>query len=135
MNKNASELVSREASSIATLFRDCSGYPSPLREELRAGLRDYTVFIIDEAWPAQQKGKNVERGRTLIDDFQLKLQAFSPSNPSQVALHAETLRAYNNLLDYRRLRIDAVNNSGLSETMWVVIWMGAAISIGVAYFY
>ena len=133
-NTNASELVSREASSIATLFRDCSGYPSPLREELRAGLHDYTVFIINEAWPAQQKGQNVERGRTLIDDFQAKLQSFSPSNPSQAALHTETLRAYNNLLDYRRLRIDAVG-SGLSTTMWAVIWMGAAISIGVAYFY
>jgi Protein of unknown function (DUF4239) len=134
-NSAASDLVSREASAIAMVFRDVSGYPSPAREELRTGLRDYTVFIINEAWPAQQKGQTVERGRTLIDDFQLKLQAFSPSNPSQVALHTETLRAYNNLLDYRRLRIDAVNNSGLSETMWVVIWMGAAISIGVAYFY
>jgi len=134
-NSAASDLVSREASAIAMVFRDVSGYPSPAREELRTGLRDYTVFIINEAWPAQQKGNTVERGRTLIDDFQLKLQAFSPSNPSQVALHTETLRAYNNLLDYRRLRIDAVNNSGLSETMWVVIWMGAAISIGVAYFY
>src|SRR5678816_2105685 len=87
-NTNASELVSREASSIATLFRDCSGYPSPLREELRAGLRDYTVFIINEAWPAQQKGKEVERGRTLMDDFQAKLYAFSPSTPSQIALHS-----------------------------------------------
>jgi len=134
-NSSASDLVSREAASIATVFRDTGGYPSPLREELRAGLRDYTLFIINEAWPAQQKGKEVERGRTLMDDFQAKLYSFSPSNPSQVALHTETLRAYNNLIDYRRLRIDAVNNSGLSETMWVVIWMGAAISIGVAYFY
>jgi len=134
-NTSASDLVSREASSIATLFRDCSGYPSPLREELRTGLREYTAFIINEAWPAQQRGRNVERGRTLIDDFQTKLYAFSPSSPSQVALHTETLRAFNNLLDYRRLRIDAVNNSGLSETMWAVIWMGAAISFGVAYFY
>lgn len=133
-NTSSSDLVSREASSIATLFRDCGGYPSPLREELRAGLREYTVFIINEAWPAQQKGKEVERGRTLMDDFQSKLYTFSPANPSQVALHGETLRAYNNLIDYRRLRIDAVN-SGLSDTMWAVIWIGAAISIGVAYFY
>jgi hypothetical protein len=133
-NTNASDLVSREASSIATLFRDCGGYPSPLREELRKGLRDYTVFIIDEAWPAQRQGKEVERGRILIDEFQARLYSFSPSNPSQIALHSETLRAYNNLLDYRRLRIDAVNN-GLSGTMWAVIWLGAVISIGVAYFY
>ena len=133
-NTSSSDLVSREASSIATLFRDCGGYPSPFREELQKRLRDYTVFIINEAWPAQQKGQEVEHGRLLMDDFQNKLYAFSPANPSQVALHSETLKAFNNLLDYRRLRIDAVN-SGLSETMWAVIWMGAIISIGVAYFY
>ena len=133
-NTSSSDLVSREASSIATLFRDCGGYPSPWREDLRKGLHDYTVFIINEAWPAQQKGKEVEHGRILIDEFQTKLYSFTPSNPSQVALHSETLKAFNNLLDYRRLRIDAVG-SGLSGTMWAVIWMGAVISIGVAYFY
>src|ERR1700749_1188006 len=53
-NTSASDLVSREASAIAILYRDVSGYPSPLREELRTGLRDYTLFIINEAWPAQQ---------------------------------------------------------------------------------
>src|SRR4051812_12292730 len=60
-NAGASELVSKEASSIAALYRDVSGYPSPLREELRAELRKYTEFVIDEAWPAQQEG----RGQTV----------------------------------------------------------------------
>src|SRR3954453_10788188 len=52
-NSNASELVSREAAAVSTLYRDVSGYSSPLRDELRAGVRDYTVFVINEAWPAQ----------------------------------------------------------------------------------
>src|SRR5215510_7969071 len=34
-NSSASDLVSKEAASISALFRDVSGYPSPLREELR----------------------------------------------------------------------------------------------------
>src|SRR5215813_6101420 len=55
-NSSASELVSREAASIGSLYRDISGYPSPLREELRGGLRDYALFVINDAWPAQQKG-------------------------------------------------------------------------------
>src|SRR5215216_7373306 len=37
-NSNASDLVSKEAASIAALYRDVSGYPSPLRDELRATL-------------------------------------------------------------------------------------------------
>jgi hypothetical protein len=133
-NSSAAGLVSSEASSIGALYRDVSGYPSPLREELRSKLREYTVFLIHESWPAQQKGVIVARGTAIVDDFQRKLYTFEPASQGQMALHSETLRAYNNLIEYRRLRIDAVN-SGLSNTMWAVIWLGAAISIGVAYLY
>lgn len=133
-NTSASDLVSREASAIGALYRDVSGYPSPLREQLRAKLREYTVFVIEDAWPAQKKAETPVHGAGLMDDFQSALYAFEPANQSQIALHNETLRAYNHLIEYRRLRIDAVN-SGLSNTMWAVIWLGAAISIGVAYFY
>lgn len=38
------------------------------------------------------------------------------------------------LINYRRQRIDAVEG-GLSGVMWAVIWVGAIISIGVAYLF
>jgi hypothetical protein len=135
-NANASELVSKEATSVATLYRDAGGYPPPLRDELRAKLREYTVFVIEQAWPAQREGRgqDLSGGAKIMDEFQSALHAFEPSTPGQAALHGETLKAYNNLLDCRRLRIDAVNG-GLSSVMWAVIWAGAAISIGVAYFF
>ena len=133
-NESAKDLVSKEASSAGALYRDVSGYPSPLREQLRGDVRGYLVYIINDVWPAQKKGQVVMRGAQLLDDFQAKLYNFEPANQGQMALHAETLRAYNNMVDYRRLRIDAVS-SGLSGTMWAVIWVGAAFSIGVAYFY
>jgi len=133
-NTSAAELVSREASAIGALYRDVSGYPSPLRDDLRAKVRGYTVYTINEAWPAQRRGEILPRGTALLDDFQALLYSFEPTTQGQMALHTETLHAYNNLLEYRRLRIDAVK-SGLSTTMWIVIWLGAAISIGVAYFY
>jgi len=133
-NTHAAELVSNESTAIATLYRDVSGYPSPLREELRADLNRYTVYIIDTAWPAQRQGKSLSGGVAMMDEFQEKLYKFAPTDPSQSALHQETLGAYNNLHQYRSLRIDAVS-SGLSATMWAVIWVGAIISIGVAYLY
>jgi hypothetical protein len=135
-NSNASDLVSREATSIGSLYRDVSGYPSPLRDQLRADVREYTVFVINEAWPAQQKGHGqaIDPGSEILNQFQAKLFSFQPANMSQSALHSETLHAYNSLLEYRRLRIDAVGG-GLSTVMWAVIWVGAAISIGIAYFF
>lgn len=135
-NSSASELVSKEAASIATLHRDLSGYPSPMREDLRSKLREYTVFVVEHAWPEQRAGggQHVTGGAKILDEFQEKLYHFEPSGNSQSALHGETLRAYNSVLEYRRLRIDAVGG-GLSTVMWAVIWVGAIISVGVAYFY
>jgi hypothetical protein len=133
-HSSSDDLVSKEAASIGALYRDTGGYPSPLKEELRKDLREYTAFLINEAWPEQKKGVLVTRGTSITDAFQMKLFAFQPANQGQQAIHSEALSAYNTLIEYRRLRIDAVNN-GLSGIMWAVIWIGAVISIGVAYFF
>jgi Protein of unknown function (DUF4239) len=135
-NSNAQDMVSKEAASISALYRDVSGYPAPLRDELRAKLREYTVYVIEQAWPAQREGRGqtLDGGTRILDDFQSRLYTFEPATAGQTALHNETLNAYNKLLENRRLRIDAVG-SGLSTVMWAVIWVGAAISIGVAYFF
>ena len=135
-NSKASDLVSQEAVAIGALYRDVSGYPEPLKNELQSKLREYAVFIIEKAWPAQQKGHGQEltAGMSIMNQFQAKLYAFEPATPGQEAVHSETISAYNNLLEYRRLRIDAVDNE-LSGVMWAVIWVGAVLSIGVAYFY
>lgn len=133
-NSNAADLVSKEAASIAALYRDVSGYPEPVRTKLQSGLRDYTHQVIEEAWPAQREGRIVDSGTRLLNTFQDTLMAFEPTTPGQTALHSETLRAYNILIVYRRQRVDAVGSS-LSLVMWMVIWVGAAISIGVGYLF
>jgi len=133
---NASELVSKEAMSIGALYRDVSGYPQPIRPELQSKVREYTVFVINQVWPAQRIGQSqrLDGGTIIMDDLQARLYTFEPATPGQVALHAETIKAFNSLIENRNLRVDAVNG-GLSPQMWAVIWIGAIISIGVAYFF
>ena len=133
-NSNASDLVSKEAASIGALYRDVSGYPEPQRTKLQSGLREYTHQVIEQAWPAQREGRILDSGTRILNEFQDTLVTFEPSTTGQTALHSETLRAYNTLIAYRRQRVDAVG-AGLSQVMWMVIWIGAAISIGVAYLY
>jgi hypothetical protein len=133
-NSNAEDLVSKEAASMGAIYRDVSSYPEPVRTELQNGLREYARFTIDQAWPAQRQGRLLDGGTRILEGFRTTLFAFEPKTPGQQAMHAETLRAYNVMTEYRRLRIDAVGR-GLSGLMWAVIWVGAAISIGVAFFY
>jgi hypothetical protein len=44
------------------------------------------------------------------------------------------LRAYNLLIQSRRMRLDAAN-TGLPAVMWIVILVGAVISLGSAFFF
>jgi hypothetical protein len=128
------DLVSKEAAAIGSIYRDVSGYAEPPRTELQTMLREYTVAIIEKDWTAHKQGQISDEGTRILDRFQATLLAYEPASEGQKALHAETLRAFNNLIEYRRLRLDQVAG-GLSGIMWFVIWVGAAISISVGYFY
>lgn len=131
---NAADIVSKESAYIGGLYRDVSGYPKPARDTMQSKLREYTHATIEQDWPAQQAGRTTDAGTRILNEFQSTLLAFEPSTPGQTVLHDEALDAYNKLVEARELRIDAVS-SALSGVMWAVIWVGAAISIGVAYFF
>ena len=63
-------------------------------------------------------------GLEWMDRLQAQLFAFEPRSESQKLLHAETLRAYNGLIEARRQRLDAVNTA-LPAVMWFVLLPGA----------
>lgn len=59
---SSADLVWKEAASIGALYRDVSGYPAPVRDKLQLGLRDYTHAVIEQIWPAQREGRQVDVG-------------------------------------------------------------------------
>src|SRR6267142_5303952 len=86
-NSTASDLVSKEAASIGALYRDVSGYPTPVCDKLQSGVRDYTHSVIEQSWPAQRQGRILDVGTRILNDFQDKLVSFEPATPGQAALH------------------------------------------------
>ena len=69
-----------------------------------------------------------------MSSFQAVLDKFEPATEGQKILHAETLRAYNLLIQARRLRLDAVG-TGLPTVMWAVIIIGAFIGLSASFFF
>jgi hypothetical protein len=131
---DVSKIISGEATNLAALYRDVSGYPEPIRSRLQAELREYTVQIIHDAWPLMAKGKMPTVGVQYMNRFQDILIAFEPTTEGQRLLHGEALRAYNQFIQARRLRLDAVN-TGLPTVMWVVIIVGAFIGLSASFFF
>lgn len=131
----AQDAVSHEASTLAALYRDVRSFPAPHNQKLCTLLKLYTLEIVNGDWPAQrERGEFSPKSGPMLDDFQSELAAFVPTNDGQRALFAEALAAFNKTVVQRRLRMDAVEN-GLSPTMWIVIWCGAVISIGVVFLF
>jgi hypothetical protein len=131
---DVSKIVSQEVTALAALYRDVSGYPAPLREQLQQELRGYVSYTIHEAWPMQQRGHVPIAGIELMNHFQATLVTCEPASEGHKLLHAETLRAYNQMLLARRMRLDAVG-TGLPMVLWIVVAAGAVISLSASFFF
>jgi hypothetical protein len=131
---DVAKTVSTEAISFATLYRDVSGYPEPIRGRLQQEIRGYVDQIIHGAWPTMRRGEMPSEGVAWMDRLEAILIGFEPASDAQRILHAETLAAFNRANHARRMRVDAVN-TGLPGVMWLVIIVGAIISISGCYFF
>lgn len=131
---DVSKIVSEEATQSASLYLDVSGYPEPYRSQLQSSLQDYLQYVIHEAWPGQKRGEVPKGGRAILNRLQSTLLPFEPVTEGQKLLHGETLRAYNQLIHARRLRIDAVETR-LPTIMWVVVFVGAVISLSTSFLF
>ena len=130
----AGKTASAEATALGVLYRDASSDPEPTRSGMQDALRKYTTYVTDVAWPEQHRGLVPRGGVELIDEFQKLLMGFEPDSDGQELLHAETLRAYNHLIETRRMRLDAVQTA-LPGLMWTIIFLGAGLGIATSYFF
>ncbi len=124
--------VSAEATAIGCFYRDISGYPEPTRTRLQTQVREYTVFLIEQAWPAQRRGKSTDVATRRLSTLEQELVRFEPATLGQQVLHAETFRQYNDVAGLRRKRLHAIG-AGLPSVMWSVVLFGAFLTITVTY--
>lgn len=120
--------VEEEAATLSAVYRDVSSYPEPYKTKLQTELKAYTRYIIDVAWPLQEKGITPSAGVDLISNFQNILYSFEPSTEGQKILHASVLRTYNDYIQLRRLRIQSVTK-GVAVMIWWVVFFGALINL------
>jgi hypothetical protein len=125
--------VALEAGSLAALYRDVSGYPEPVRSALQTDLREYTRYEIEVAWPEHRKGIISPGGMQRLWLFQDHVQTFEPKTSGQQALHFETLRAFDDLIQKRSLRLDSIT-SRLARPLWDFVILGAVLSFVVSWF-
>jgi hypothetical protein len=126
--KNTIDTIDREASSLSTLYSVATGYPDPLRTELRGLLRDYDRYVIDKAWPAQRRGVVLEAGEHRLEAIRQTVLSFEPTTKSQEILQGEIQRYLNEMENARDHRLAAVTAS-IPALLWYLVLIGAFLTI------
>ncbi len=122
------DIVDKEASSLAAVYRNVSGYPQPIRGQLQDRLREYTRYTIEEGWEQQRNGI-APRGQSARSGlFVRTLLSFEPSTKSEEIIHAETLRESAQRIQFSRSRLANVT-TGLPPVLWWVVVFGAVMNI------
>src|SRR6185369_13259252 len=116
-NIRASSIASQEAAEIAALFRDTQGFPQPLRSPIEELLIQHTDDVIEKDWPAQREGRIPHEGRHVLDQIERMLYGFEPATAGQQAIHAQALDAFNEMIELRRQRLEAVEYS-VPNRLW-----------------
>ncbi len=120
--------VNLEAASLASLYRVAAVYPEPLSSELQYLLRDYTLYVIHEDWPAHEQGRLRQGGMLRLQAIEHHLLTFEPATKTQEILHTETLGHFNALADMREQRLAGARTT-IPGVLWYVVGIGAAINI------
>lgn len=124
------ETISNEAYTVGDAYRDAGGYPEPLRAELRATLRGYVDSVVDKEWTELAHGIEPMEARLAVDRLFALVTHFEPKTQAELVVHQEFFRAINHIGHLRRERISGLNQAVL-PILWVVVWIGAVINLGI----
>ena len=126
--------VDREAEIISSLARDVNGYPQPYRAQMQDDLRAYLKEVIDHSWPQQRQGIVPVGTSVYVDSLQQHILAFQPASPAEQILDTEAYKQFNELVECRRARLNAVT-TGMPGSLWCLVIIGAMISIVTTLFF
>ena len=117
-----------EVSRLASLYRDAARYPDPVRSEVQALLRDYTLYVIYKDWPAHHRGLIYKGGSNRLNMIQFSILKFEPRTAGQQLLHGQTLQDFDEFVAARQSRLAGVQTA-IPGVLWYAVAIGALINV------
>jgi hypothetical protein len=130
----AAALVETEAGEIADLYHEAAVLPSQPRAAIRAGLQRYVSLLVNQEWPLMRSGGTSDLARAAITNVAGVVEAYQPRTPAAQNAQADALMHAHQILDARRNRIFA-NQQSVPGLLWAVMWFMAIVTIGSVYFF
>lgn len=128
-------VVMKEAYLAGDLYIDSTGLAGQGGSEIQYLTRKYVDAVIQKEWPAVAPGYLVEQEtQSIVDELSHRIINYQPESDRDLVIYAEILSGVNDLLDQRRERLH-LGSDGVGVVTWMIVTMGALITIGMAWFY
>lgn len=121
-----------EASSLTEIYRDADVFPQ--RDALRHELRGYAESIISVDFPSMLAGNETTGTRPQIEAIGSTIRHLTVKHPNEPNVQYQMLAALQSTLADRDARL-SMSASGINEAVWVVLLLGAALTIGFTYLF
>ncbi|MDB5448671.1 MAG: hypothetical protein JWQ97_3988 [Phenylobacterium sp.] len=130
---DAEKAVADEAAATSQLYRDMVVYGAqglPARMAVTA----YVHSVVEDEWPAMAKGEaSPKTAEDLIRVFNA-VASIDPQGARQAVIYGEAFKKLNEVVEHRRARLSAAQDS-LPALFWTVVLFGSAVIVGYTFVY
>lgn len=130
----AENVVAREASALATLYRLADGIGGDPGTALRDSLGRYIRTAAAEDWPAMGRGTDSPATTRALGAAYAALLTFAPGDNRGTALLAEALHQLDLVTQARRTRL-VLASGVVPGVLWFVLCSGAVLTVGFTLFF
>jgi hypothetical protein len=126
--------VAQEAGASATIYRLSAGLGAAPGAELREALSTYLELAVSKDWPAMEKGRASAEVTRALDKLYATVMRVEPGDRRETAVMSEILHQLDSVGQARRARL--VMATGIVPgIVWLVLFGGAAVTIGFTFFF
>ncbi len=130
-NSYTTDAVLREASSLANIYRDSHWLPNPSQARIQGFVKNYIEKVITVEWPLMEEGNDLSKdGDYIINQMDKELYTYARANPADNMILHDMRKEIKSLYNARETRIN-MSNSTLSPELWIVIFIGTILTIGI----
>lgn len=122
--------VSQEAATAMEFYQDLTIF-GPETMPARKALRAYVTSIVVDEWPLLAEGGGSEKTEELLHRVFNEVGKLNPTDNRSSAIYSEMLGKVNDLINYRRDRIED-SHEGIPAILWAIGIVGGLLTVAYA---
>ena len=130
----AESAATEEAAALASIDRLSNGLIADEGQILRESIIRYVRTVIDDDWPAMARGDDGEKTHEALENLYTVVLGLTTADQRSATILEALLTQLNYVTESRRERLDLADGI-LPSVVWLVLFAGAAVTIGFTFFF